>query len=259
MNDLLTLQTNFQAYLLNCEEKISADIVDTQKVPVDIRLAIYGHAYRARLLEALATNFPMLHIYLGDEQFAEVGNAYINQHPSHFRSIRWFGDQLENFLRTDANYADFVYVAELAKIEWLMTLVFDAADGNTAKLEDLSQIPPESWVDMHLLAHPSIHLTQLSYNSIAIWQMLSQEEAPPEPEEYAAATNWAFWRNDLINHYCSLPEDEAAALQAILNGNSFGEVCEVLCQFMDEHEVAMRAASLLKGWIAAGLIAEINY
>jgi len=259
MKDLLTLQNKFQEHLLHSQNDIFNYIVSTEKVPIDIRLSIYSHAYRSRLLEALATNYPIMQVYLGHEQFEELGNAYIDRYPSHFRSIRWFGDQLENFLRENTPYSDFPYLSELAKVEWTMTLVFDAANSDVVKLEHLGSISPECWIDMRLLVHPSAHLISLSWNVVPIWQALSKDESPCELLQSDMPIPWIFWRSNLINQYCSLTNDEASALDAMLKGNTFGDVCEVLCQFVDEKEVAMRAASLLKGWISAGLIAEIKY
>jgi len=59
--------------------------------------------------------------------------------------------------------------------------------------------------------------------------------------------------------YCSLKEDEAASIAAAINGCSFGEICEILYQLTAEDKAALRAASLLKGWLMAELIAEIKY
>ena len=259
MKHLLTLQNKFQEYLLHSQNDIFNYIVNTKKVPTDVRLSIYSHAYRARLLEALASNYPSMQIYLGEEQFEALGNAYIDRYPSHFRSIRWFGDKLENFLRENASYNDFPYLSELAKVEWLMTLVFDAANSDNVKLESLGSIPPECWVNMRFLPHPSAHLIQLSWNVVPIWKALFQDESPCELLQNDLPISWIFWRSNLINQYCSLTNDEASAIDAMLKGSTFGEICEVLCQFLDEKEVPMRAASLLKGWISAGLIAEIKY
>src|SRR5579871_4803975 len=152
MKSLLTLQNQFQEHLLHSQNDIFNQIVNTEKVSTDVRLSIYSHAYRSRLLEALALNYPSMQIYLGSEQFETLGNAYVDRYPSHFRSIRWFGDQLENFLREHAPYNEYPHLYELAKVEWIMTLVFDAANSDVFKLENLASIPPESWVDMHLQA-----------------------------------------------------------------------------------------------------------
>src|SRR3990167_11289209 len=98
MKGLQRLQTQFQDYLLNSNPLFRKCIVTTKKIPAEARLAIYSNAYRSRLIEALAANYPVLQTYLGCEQFEELGQAYLHACPSSFRSIRWFGDQLVNFL-----------------------------------------------------------------------------------------------------------------------------------------------------------------
>ena len=259
MNELFSLQNKFQEHLLNAENEIVNDIVETENVSTDVRLSIYSYAYRSRLLEALAANFPVLQIYLGDEQFETLGHAYMDLHPSHYRSIRWFGDKLENFLTENTPYNDYSYLSEMARVEWLMTLVFDAADSDIVTLETLRNISPEAWVDMRLIAHPSVHLSQLSWNTMSIWEAISEEKSPGELLQGEAPVTWIFWRKNLANHHCSLMNDEACAMDAMLKGSTFGEICEALCHWVDEKEVAMRAASLLQGWISTGLIAKIKY
>ena len=73
-------------------------------MPVQTRLAIYGDAYRSRLADALGSNFPALAKLL-DEEFHELALAYVDTHDSPYFSIRYYGDHLEEFLATDAQYA----------------------------------------------------------------------------------------------------------------------------------------------------------
>ena len=44
-------------------------VAGTAKVGAPTRLAIYYDAYRLRLIEALDGNYPVLHGWLGDEEF----------------------------------------------------------------------------------------------------------------------------------------------------------------------------------------------
>ena len=53
MSTLMSLQNQFQNYLLAKPTEISHSIVHTDKVPVDKRLSIYLDAYRYRLLDIL--------------------------------------------------------------------------------------------------------------------------------------------------------------------------------------------------------------
>lgn len=271
MNNLKKIQNTFQNYLFQqnsnapavipSEDILNNDlhslILSTDKISAEERLAIYSHAYRAHLIDALSEHFSMLKSYLGDEQFEALSLTYIKQHPSTYRSIRWFGDQLSFFLAENTAYRNFSYLSELAQFEWTQSLVFDALDSRILTLEAISKVPPEQWATMQFTSHPSIHRLNLSWNIVEIWQALKENQTPPEPT--SKSTLLVLWRNNFINQYCVLTEDEAWAMDAMLNRASFSEICEGLCQWHDVETTSLHAASLLKGWILSGLIMELSF
>lgn len=258
MNDLLLLQQKFQDFLLTDNLEISQEVVSTSKVPASVRLNIYGNGYRTRLIEALEATYPVLKKILGEETFNTLGNAYLDKFPSHFRSIRWFGDQLSDFLTDYPELKSHSHLSELARIEWTMSLVFDSADSNIVTVESMGAFAPEDWPYLQFTAHPSVRLVHLNWNVIQIWQDVSAENKASMPIRTESPVAWVFWRKDLINQFSSLETDEAYALQALLKGLNFGEICEGLCDYLPEEEVAIRAASILKSWILSGIIAEIR-
>lgn len=256
MSKLLQVEQAFQNYLLEANPDIFKHVIGTEKVPVEMRLAIYGNAYRSRLHEALQANYPVLESYLGHDAFLEIAYAYIEHHPSTFRSIRWFGNQLSSFLQTHSLYKDYPHIVELAQFEWAMTEVFDAANTNVMSFESMQVIPLEAWEEMQLSLHPSLKLLSHTWNTVQIWQAIKNAERPGEPHQTAPVT-WALWRHELISRFSSLPEDEAWAIKALMQGASFGAICEGICQWVEEQQAGLHAASLLKGWINAGLIIEV--
>ena len=255
MTKLSDIEQSFQDYLLHDNPDILQHVVGTTNFPVYVRLGVYGHAYRARLHEALTTTYSILHSYLGDEQFETLCYAYIDANPSHFRSVRWFGEELPHFLHQQ--YDEYPYLAELAQFEWSMALVFDAANSDVVVLTDMQAIPPEAWIDMRLKIHPSVHRLALSWNVVQIWQAITDDQTPEEPQQTESSVPWVLWRTDRVSQFSSLSVDEAWAIDAMINGATFGELCEGLCQWVDEENAGMHAASLLKGWITAGLIAKV--
>ena len=64
------------------------------RLPLRSRLRIYADAYRLRLTDALAHNYPCLQQLLGAEAFAALAQRYLDEHPSTSVSVRWFGHQL---------------------------------------------------------------------------------------------------------------------------------------------------------------------
>lgn len=258
MSNLQDLQDKFQHYLMHGTPGIKPLIIGTQKVPIATRLGVYQNAYRLRLLESLGINYPCLQAYIGEKEFRRIGNDYINTHPSPYRSIRWFGDLLPNFLLT--HYSDeYPYLAELAEFEWKMTLTFDAADIPPFKMEQMATIPPDAWGNMRFTPHPSLYQMDFFWNIVSIWEALANKEKAPSLQKNTLASSWILWRQDYINRFYGLTPDEAWVINGMINGLTFGELCEGLCAFIAPEEVGMRAASLLKGWLQAGLLTDITY
>ncbi|UUZ56912.1 hypothetical protein LP419_19385 [Massilia sp. H-1] len=92
-------------------------------------------------------------------------------------NLRWFGGGFPAFLAQEL--ADYPWVAELAGFEWTLGLAFDAPDAPEARLDALRALAPEAWADLRFALHPSVHLLPMFHNSVALWQALGEERAPP--------------------------------------------------------------------------------
>src|SRR3990167_3514142 len=243
MHELRYIQEQLQKYLLHAENDIEQHILETKKVSTQTRLAIYSNAYSSRLLDALATHYPALQKHIGEEEFAKLGHDYIGRYPSTNRSIRWFGNRLSHFIQENSRYVNFPHLAELAQFEWTMTLVFDAAENTVLQLADMQNISPQQWPNMKFRIHPSVYILTLSWNVVAIWQTILGDQIPGEPLQ-TIPVSWVLWRKELVNQFYSLSEDEAWAMDAMLKGLTFAEICEGLCQWTHVEAAPLRAASL---------------
>ncbi|OCH98321.1 DUF2063 domain-containing protein [Legionella jamestowniensis] len=254
MNNLLHLQEMFQNYLLSGSSTIEQVIMGSEKVSATKRLAIYRDAYRIRLLECLANNYPILKRYIGLAAFQKMGLAYLEKNPSSYRSIRWFGDNFSVYLKSIGEDC----LAELAQFEWSLALAFDAPDAPIVTIENVTTVNPECWATMTFIPHPSLQQKLFYWNIVPIWQAITNEQTPPEPIKQLEATAWAIWRSSYISRFSSLTADENWAMKAMIHGSNFGEICAGLCEWHREEQVGRHAASLLKGWIQSELLSEIK-
>jgi hypothetical protein len=258
MTPLRELQRELQSYLLGEPSAIAAAIVVAPPLPVAERLGIYRNAYRVRLIEALDDTYPHLHAVLGDEVFSALGEGFVAAHPSVYRSIRWYGAELSQFLLDNAPYAEQPILAELALLEWTLAEVFDAPDAEPVGRAAFSAIDPEAWGELRFEFHPSLRRLFLQWNTAAVWQALSSGEAPPDPQCADAAAPWLVWRQNLQNYFRSMPADEAVALDCALRGDSFAEICEALAEWLAEDGIPLRAAGLLGVWADSGIIVAVR-
>jgi hypothetical protein len=258
VSTLAEIQDDFQKFILGDDAALESRIVGTARVPVATRLGIYGNAYVSRLIEALEASFPALAQLLGPEDFAALGEAYVRAQPSRFASIRYYGDTLAEFLAVHPDYESVPILSELARWEWTMADVFDAADHPTIASEDLQRFSPEDWAALRFEWHPSVRRLSLAWNAPQTWKALIANSERPVIEVHTEPVPWLLWRRDLQIRYRALPADEAVAADAVSAGKDFAQVCEQLCEIASESVAPMRAAAMLGEWVQTGLIAAVH-
>jgi hypothetical protein len=255
---LRRLQQDLQNHLIGEDGAIADAIVDAPPLPTPARLGIYRNAYRVRLIEALGETYPILFAVLGDEDFVALGEQFVDGHPSLHRSIRWYGGELADFLERCPPFDVQPIFAELALLEWTLAEVFDAADAEPKPRSALSAIDASAWSGLTFEFHSSVRRLQLQWNTAAVWQSMSRGEEPPDPACTDQPVPWLLWRQNLQNYFRSMAADESAALDSALRGDTFGDICESLIDWLPEEEIPLRAASLLATWADSGIIVGIS-
>lgn len=254
MSKLTQLQADFQTCIMNEDNAMfKTRVIDDAKVGAKKRLSIYANAYRLRIIEALSTAYPKLHMLLGDDLFDATARQYIDAHPSEYRNMRWVGDSMHQHLLDVL--PQHPIASELARFEWALGLAFDAEDAPAISVQDLAEIPPETWGELSFALHPSVKLLDLQWNVIPVWQALDAEEAPPAPAQNNEAC--LVWRSDLNSHYRSLNVQEYQAIQQVKAGGTFGVLCESLFETLGE-SATQQVAQYLAGWLEAGIISQIK-
>ena len=254
MSGLARLQGEFQDYLLRGTPAIEERVVGSARVPVETRLGIYAGAYGSRLIDALGSSYPALAALLGEEDFQALGAKYVRSHDSRYFSIRNYGDELAEFLGEHSDYAEVPLLAELARFEWTLCAVFDAADAQPLSAATLTRIAPAHWPGLRLAFHPSVRRLSLRWNVPQLWKALTDEGERPELAVTAEPVEWLAWRQDLGSYFRSLAGGEAAALDAARSGESFGGLCELLAATHGAERAPAEAAALLAAWLNAGLV-----
>lgn len=258
------LQGAFQRYLLG-EGGEGGEVVEGSEVAAEVttghgigvarRLGIYHHAYRARLVDTLRDSYGHLAAYLGDEWFERDALAFIAGHPSNHNNLRWYGAAFAPWLHE--RHPQDRDIAELAALDWALRLAFDGPDAPAATLADLAGIAPADWDGVVLAFQPTCARLQFAFNTIALWQALDHDEAPPPAEALAQPTQVLVWRRGLSPHFRSIDTFEAAAFDGLREGASFGATCESLALRFPATDVAAGMGRLLRRWIDEGLLSGL--
>jgi hypothetical protein len=196
------------------------------------RLAIYGSAYYARLLECLREEFPVLKHALGEEVFDGFAVGYLQRYPSGTYTLMELGTDFPRFLQEtrpaaegegpSADWPDFLI--DLATVERAFNEVFDGPGVEGQRLldgEQLLAVPEDRLPEARLVPVNCLRLLTLRYPVHAYVTAVRKgaEPAPPEPADtFLAVTR----RHYVVRHY-ELSRPTYLLLSALLRGEPIGE------------------------------------
>jgi len=258
--ELKDLQSAFKLHLMERNSAITEHIVGSGSLGADVRLAIYGNAYYARLIESLEQDYEALHVMLGDEEFTRLCTQYIDTYPSKFPSLRWFGQYMAKYLAEHKPYCEHPYLRELAVFEWTFIEAFDSEDAPVVTEADAAQVPPDKWPELEIRLHPSVYWFDYEWNILPLWKSATSDESIPELAQLKNKEYCIVWRQGLMTQYRTMDADEVILLRGVENNNNFAQLCERLTELdLDPEQVPMRAATILKTWITQGMVSELMF
>ena len=258
MSDFARQQAAFQRGILTGDDTVLAEILDSPREKRATLYRVYRYAYGSRLVEAMRNDHELLHLYLGEEMFDEMGHAYVRARPSAHPNLRWFSQGLPAFLKSTEPYATHIELSDLAALEKALNDAFDAAEGRVVELNDMTGFAPEAWSGLKFQPHPSAFRLDLATNASAIWLALKNDETPPDAVALEQPVHLLIWRQDVTPMFRELPAEEAMMWDEAANGIPFGVLCEMLATYDDPDSAAGRGAGYLHGWITAGLLTDVS-
>ena len=254
--ELAGLQVAFHDHLLNQPSTIEQEVLEGGGIGVDLRLHIYHHAYRVRLLENLQDAYEKTLAYLGDETFESSALAFIEDNPPQHRNLRWHGAEFSQWLAN--RFPQDLDIAELALIDWQLRRAFDGPNANPIEPAELAGLSAEDWASVGFRFAPTLFIAPLRFNTVNIWHALDQEQVPPVAETLSGPTWLLIWRKGWQPHFRTIQAAEHAALEQLQGGASFAQVCAALGEQFSDQEAASVAAGSLRTWLQDALIVGLT-
>ena len=254
---LAALQTAFQEAILNDAETMPGSILASRQQGATERFAVYQEAYRLRLAEFIANDYPVLHAVLGDEDFGALALAYIAAKPSTHRNARWYAWDLPDFMRMSEPWQGIEPAIDLAAFERALSDAFDAADAEAIEAATLGAVAAEDQPLLRFTFQPSLALLSLLQGTVSAYEAAASGldvQAPSGTDQERVLV----WRDrGQQAFYRCLEEDEALALESAREGGTFAEICGLLSLRMPEEAAANQAALFLIRWFGDGLVAGV--
>lgn len=167
---LSALQRQFTAGLFDRDQTTIADQVCAQgELSAAQRFGIYRNSAHGLLWEHLRAVYPVCTQLLGERVFEGFVRAWIDQHPPTTPYLADYGDTLPEAIRTEAAFADVVWVADVARLEWARQHAWHSPNQAASDLAALAMLDEAQQAAVTFALSPSASLVQSPWAIYAIW------------------------------------------------------------------------------------------
>jgi len=215
--------------------RLDGVVTRSRSLSASERLAIYGNAYYARLLDCLGEVYPVLKRTLGEETFDGFAFGYLQEYPSKTYTLNELGRRFPRYLKEtrpdEGDGADWAnFLIDLARLEWAIYDVFDGPgmeDEPPLELPDFSAMPQGEWLDLRFRVSPSLELLEFSYpvNDHYTAVRSSDEEMelafPPCEPSFVALS-----RRDYVVRRYPLDRAQFLLLESFAEGRPFADALD---------------------------------
>jgi hypothetical protein len=177
MPSLRELQLRFAATLLDPAANDALAYVIGRGIPPHERIGFYRNNVIANFRNTLRAVYPVIERLVGEPFFDQAADRYLRTHPSSSGDLNRFGAHFAEFLETWPPARELRYLADVARLEWLVEESFHGADRESVQPADLAAVPPDQQALLCFELHPACRLLVSAFPIHRIWQV-NQPDAP---------------------------------------------------------------------------------
>jgi hypothetical protein len=250
---LAPFETSFAAALLDADQPVPRSIIAHGGTPTR-RFAVYRNNVVTGLRKALKSRFPVVEKLVGEEFFAAMALAFVQEKPPHSPLLATYGDEFPSFIAAFEPARELPYLADVARLEAARTYAYHAADVAPIGADRFAQLDSNTVGDIRIDMHPSAGIVRSPYPIVTIWAMNSDEQ------QLAPIDNWRgedalVCRPQFKVQIHALPAGGAAFLLALAAGRRLRDASEAALA----DDPSFDLTGNLAGLISSGLVRDIDF
>jgi len=225
-------------------------------IPSD-QLAVYVNAYRSRLYEVTAEDYPVLKTYLGESAFNHLIKDFVNSVQSEYFNIGRYTSSLPSFLARHSVSDNFSL--ELAALEQALSQVHDADETLPLELTHLVGITAEDLMEFVLVPRKALQLFSFYYPVNNYYVAVKENKSLPLLG--LTQTFLVVFRHDDVVWRMELAENEYWLLTKLFQGVPLGQALDDLQseRGLSEDALSSHLSEWFSRWLRNGLLAYNEY
>ncbi len=218
-----------QARMQNSILSGSDDAADTwirskEDFPPNAQLSVYINAYRYRLYNVVAEDYPVLKHYLGDDRFDALLWSFIDHQTSDHFNVARYAAKLPQYIQ--AFFADDGFAGELCALETALAQVTDAPESTALQQDAISTLTGDDILNATFLPRKAHALFEFRYPVNDYYQAVMDDQNPIAP---APQNSWLYvFRHDDVMWRVTMDHDEFTFFSHLIDGNSVGQTIATL-------------------------------
>lgn len=188
------------------------------------RWHIYSSGYVIRIAEALENDYPAVRRILGPGPFTALTRRYLLRHWPRSFDLGRVGDRLASFLEDDPLTRELPFLPDLARLEWLLSEAFLAADAETLAWSDLRAMAPEAVADRPLALLPGTALVRSAWPLLDLWKCKDEPDDKVSIQVEGRPSTVLVFRKGLEARCRPLEENQARLIEAASRGASLADI-----------------------------------
>jgi hypothetical protein len=222
MPSLRELQGDVLDALLGAGLARVSTLIAGPRAPAERRFDVYANTVQSNFRDALQSTYPAVRRLVGEDYFRQSARELQRRHPSASGDLSHCGQGFPNFLAQLHPDDGFTYLADVARLEWLIQESLLAAEHAPLDLASLARVPPADYDGLRFGLHPTLRLFESRYPALAIWEVNVGDDAePPTIDLRSGGNQIAIVRHRLQLQFLALSPGEYCFLHAFARGESF--------------------------------------
>lgn len=223
------------------------------------RVDIYHEMYPMRMEEALASDYPALKHFLGDQEFAKLVVEYVQVHPSRSYTLNRLGDHLPAFIKEHASIPKRGFCHDLARLELAVSAVFDAEETKALSAEAIAAVPQEDWARARFETIAAFRLLSFRYPVNEYLQTVN-EDNHDHPKARLKSAYVAIYRRDYRPCRLDLTKSAHALLGDLVAGEALGASIErALKRPGPGKPTSEELFRWFRDWVAGGMFRSVSF
>ncbi len=236
-----------------------------ESLSAEARIDIYRSAYRARLVECLLDDYPVLASTVGHDRFDALAHAYVARYPSSSPNLNGYGRHMSRFcLERSADDLGIVprLASELAALEWSIVEVIHATAAQPLDVAELQSSSPERWALARFVPSEAVRIHRFEYPVNRHYQAVLDAAGEIATPLLQPSTTLVY-RSDVTVWRMDMTPLMTAVLSPLLAGETIGRaLLDVEATIAGPAQLEELSRSLhiwFREWASAGLFARIEW